>query len=1161
MWKNKNKTDNNIIYTMKKLAFISSLLLLAMNSCSNEDIFNKELPNNYEKRISVVAEDLVPADGTRTSYTGNGNGYSFAWTEGDVLGIFPDEGYQTAFPINSESVGSNTALFDGGKWALKADARYAAYYPFIESLSFSKTAIPIDYTGQVQKGNGSTTHLGKYDFMATTFNTVDKKGNVNFQLKHMGCLVRFELTMPKADTYSSVEVKSSNVPFIAKGNINLTESEPSIISTATSNTVTIELEDIATTGDNQNIVVTAMFAPVDLSDSELSVSVIGQKGFYTTMLQGKNLQSGTAYPPDPEIPYVTFSAEAAQTLTMSSAVETLEYSVNGRGWTTLGTTSVTFGGSNGNLRLRGKISTGTAIDSKNYSKIQFGNTTNVLCSGDIRTLVDYENYSTADCSNAKFCYLFYDSKVLTTAPDLPATILAEECYHSMFCGCTALTTAPELPATTLSDYCYRSMFFGCKSLTNAPQLPAATLAKECYRGLFYSCNKINEITMLATDISATDCLSNWVSGVASSGTFYKNANATWTVSGASGIPVGWEIMDCEGTFDDSNIPYITFTAESEQTLIMSSAVETLEYSVNGGAWTALGTTTVTFGDSNGDLRMRGKSSIGTAIDNSNYSKIQFGNDTRVQCSGDIRTLVDYKNYTTVDCSNARFCRLFYGCRVLTSAPELPATTLASSCYSSMFYGCRALTSAPELPATTLASNCYSSMFYGCYFLKTAPELPAATLVQGCYANMFFNCDELNCITMLATDISATNCLTDWVSGVASSGTFFKNADANWEATGANGIPEGWKIKDYEGTFDDSNIPYITFTAESEQTLTMSQLIIESLEYSVNGGAWSTLGSKTVIFGGTNGNLRLRGKSSIGTAELVRGGLTYLVPSIIVFGNNTKVQCTGDIRTLVDFKNYSTADCRNARFGRLFENCSQLTIAPELPVTTLADYCYESMFDHCSSLVTAPELPATSLADFCYVTMFAYCTSLTNIPELSAASLAHGCYQYMFRGCSSLIAAPTLPATSLAPECYRGLCSDCESLTTAPELPATTLAAECYTEMFSDCLSLTTAPELPATALAKGCYEDMFVSCLSLTTAPKLPATTLSERCYAGMFYGCSKLNNITMLATDISETDCLNDWMSGVATSGTFYKNVNATWNVTGASGIPRGWTVQTVTE
>ena len=50
---------------------------------------------------------------------------------------------------------------------------------------------------------------------------------------------------------------------------------------------------------------------------------------------------------------------------------------------------------------------------------------------------------------------------LQTAPDLPATTLAEWCYCGMFAGCTSLQTAPDLPATTLANYCYSYMFDGC----------------------------------------------------------------------------------------------------------------------------------------------------------------------------------------------------------------------------------------------------------------------------------------------------------------------------------------------------------------------------------------------------------------------------------------------------------------------------------------------------------------------------------------------------------------------------------------------------------------------------------------------------------------------------------------------------------------------------
>ena len=48
--------------------------------------------------------------------------------------------------------------------------------------------------------------------------------------------------------------------------------------------------------------------------------------------------------------------------------------------------------------------------------------------------------------------------------------------------------------------------------------------------------------MLATDISASNYLLGWVNAIKSSGTFYKNKDATWTTTGISGVPSGWTVI-------------------------------------------------------------------------------------------------------------------------------------------------------------------------------------------------------------------------------------------------------------------------------------------------------------------------------------------------------------------------------------------------------------------------------------------------------------------------------------------------------------------------------------------------------------------------------------------------------------------------------------------
>lgn len=116
----------------------------------------------------------------------------------------------------------------------------------------------------------------------------------------------------------------------------------------------------------------------------------------------------------------------------------------------------------------------------------------------------------------------------------------------------------------------------------------------------------------------------------------------------------------------------------------------------------------------------------------------------------------------------------------------------------------------------------------------------------------------------------------------------------------------------------------------------------------------------------------------------------------------------------------------------------------------------------------------------------------------------------------------------------------------------------FRSLFSDAIGLRHVEKgfLPATSLSDGCYEGMFFNS-TIVTAPELPATTLASYCYAQMYQNCSSLNYIKMLATDISAYKCLSVWVQEVASSGTFVKNPDATWDVVGDNGVPSGWTVK----
>ena len=313
-------------------------------------------------------------------------------------------------------------------------------------------------------------------------------------------------------------------------------------------------------------------------------------------------------------------------------------------------------------------------------------------------------------------------------------------------------------------------------------------------------------------------------------------------------------------------------------------------------------------------------------------------------------------------------------------------------------------------------------------------------------------------------------------------------------------------------------PYVTFSAPAEQMFKMvcyGGYTISNLEYSVNFGDWKKVkANEGVTFGGQNGGLRLRGKNIKGTAD----PNDTRIYSTITFAydeknednpNNVKVACTGDIRTLLDYSNYTKVNTSQACFANLFNHCVVLTSAPDLPATELAFGCYADMFNWCPYLKYAPELPATNLS--------------------------YQCYQRMFWGCIRLKKAPKLPAKELAFSCYNEMFSYCYSLQEAPELPATKLASQCYMDMFTNCY-FKKAPKLPAEIMKSNCYAGMFTGCIYLTEAPELPAKQLENFCYSRMFQGCTKLSTVTMLAPSdqISEaSNCCYNWLLNAGTSAT----------------------------
>ncbi len=856
-------------------------------------------------------------------------------------------------------------------------------------------------------------------------------------------------------------------------------------------------------------------------------------GSYTVTVTGKGAYTGSVkktYSIVEVPPYVTFTASGAQTFTMTlptdaeaaAAIGTFEYSVGGGTWTAVTSgKDVSFGGDKGNLRLRGtglnsagsESLLGTAYHGGYYSSIKFGTTASVEATGDIRTLISYKNYSTVSTANAKFCYLFKDCTALTYAPKLPATALAEQCYQGLFTGCKNLTEAPALPATTLVNQCYYEMFSGCETIEYAPQLKATTLARYCCYNMFSGCTNLKEAPALSATTLATYCYCNMFQGCTKLETAPTLSATTLAEGCYSGMFKGCTKLTDPGSLPATKLEeacyYSMFYGCTALKKAPTISAESLAYQCC--QYMFYGCTALT----------EAPALPVTTLAESCYQWMFSG------CTALKKAPALPATTLAMQC----YYLMFQGCTSLETAPALPATNLANSCYYGMFYGCANLSTVTTLPATKLANSCYKDMFRECTSLTKAPAILATTLASSCCQEMFYGCKKLKSVTIKATKSSYStysSAFENWLYGVDSSGTVYKNADLALPTNSADGIPTGWN--------SDNGCFYVeAVQAGSTVSMTSTSGPAVNLIYSTDGSTWSTftVGSTTVTLNNAGDKVYFKAGKIGSTA--INSSFASSGQKYNTFSFTGKVNVGGDITTLL-----------TAGGGRSTLSRSNA-------------YAFYHLFYGNTSLISAENLllPSVSLADHCYYMMFALCTALTAAPDLPATKLAASCYRDMFNNCSALTDIPDeLPATTLAESCYFEMFNYCKSLTKAPKLPATTLAKSCYYTMLRAC-NFTTAPELPATTLEESCYERMFESCKSLTTAPELPAETLASSCYNYMFQSCTNLKSITIKAQTYL-SGALDYWLNLAYSKGTIYYTSDTFYDgVTknSTSGIPSGWT------
>ncbi len=485
--------------------------ILALTACSeSEDLLAAY--HSGSKAVHITAQvGKASADGfTRSNPLGATEADQAKFNENDEISVKADGQDAVTYQFNgSEWVPQGGKFL---KWE-KETMNFTAYYPASFDGNITQ---PTEYT--------SPESLAAADFMSFTGN-VTNSGNNSLTLTMERKMARvvveiadFNAQYTKNATVKSVTINGNIKAYKHSDNKFYALINPNSIPGATAPFLTLEVED-GTSKTTETLTTTPTFAAGNSYTYKLTV---GKNKISVLGITVANWNTGTITDngkAEQIIRYVTFTAEAEQKFKMTTnenyTISGLQYSVkNGKWQDVVANTEVTFGGEYGDLRLRGTNPNGTANGYGTYSTITFTKDAPVACTGDIRTLLDWNNYNKVETHYANFCYLFSGCSVLTSAPELPATTLAEDCYGRMFEGCTNLTTAPKLPAETLAEQCYEGMFMNCSNLTSAPELPAETLAINCYQNMFWGCTKLSTVTMLAPSDKITSIFAymDWLDG-------------------------------------------------------------------------------------------------------------------------------------------------------------------------------------------------------------------------------------------------------------------------------------------------------------------------------------------------------------------------------------------------------------------------------------------------------------------------------------------------------------------------------------------------------------------------------------------------------------------------------------------------------------------------
>ena len=497
---NTNTNMKNNFWHLLMLAVLSltATCLVACSSSSDDEPTPtpQPQPQPVKGTFTLNVNASLSGAATRGTLTEDGTIYNLTWTAEDRVDVKKD----------GASVGTLSASTTG---TASSDlvGTVSGTFAVDDELTLTYPKETVSYADQ----KGTLVDLGaKYAFATATVKVTAVNGSVittddaTFAAQH--AIVKFTLKDEKG-----VAINATSLTIKIEG----CDQTVSVTPESAASELYVSVPAIA----NKNLTLTASTGSAEYKYNRTNVTFAAGKHYTQNVTMG---QSGSYDANDHPL---TFQAIKAGTITYTAAKAeyTVEYKKNNGGWTT--------------------YSSAISVAVGDVVSFQTAKTTNA-------TYYDLEGDGKASkfvCNSA--CYIYGNVMSLISKESFSNTtsFIAEKTFFGIFKddkNGKNLRSHPYkdlvLPATTLAKQCYREMFSGCTGLTRSAILANAVGADNAYQWMYKGCSNLSEVTCYAEYNSTY--FENWLTGVASSGTFYTNSThkESWDTFHSKNI-TGWTI--------------------------------------------------------------------------------------------------------------------------------------------------------------------------------------------------------------------------------------------------------------------------------------------------------------------------------------------------------------------------------------------------------------------------------------------------------------------------------------------------------------------------------------------------------------------------------------------------------------------------------------------